>query len=95
LKPEDITDAYYHLGAIDAEGNVHTPHLTRDDGTRTSFEIRCHVCNTGLCKLMTIAKSPVVRQNMIWVEPCPKCLKAAQENGEVTPISLNKDWKGK
>jgi hypothetical protein len=65
---------YYKPGGKNSEGEQETPHLTDFFNEKVFFEIRCAACNYGLCKHMTILKTPRRRQNLILVEPCPNCL---------------------
>ena len=90
MKPDEIDNAYYKIGALNSRNKVETPHIT---GGTVYFEIRCHVCHTGLCKLMTIAKTDDGRRNMIFVMPCPECVQAASEGREVNVVPLDNRWK--
>ena len=90
---KEITDAYYLLGGLNEDGEFETPQLKNMGGEKVApFLIRCKVCNKGLCKLMVIAKSPHSKQNYIFVEPCPRCLAAARNDMDVTPLKVNGDW---
>ena len=77
--------AYYHPGGRNDDGVIETPFITG----RVSFLIRCQVCHTGLCKKLTIVKTPRRRQNLIFVEPCPRCLEAAKAGRAVEVIELD------
>ena len=92
MKPEDVRNAYLHLGALDNEGKVHTPYVLSESGEKVCFLIRCHVCHKGLCKMMTIGKSARYKITMIFVEPCPRCLAAARKGEEVVPLEMNNSW---
>ena len=68
----NVIDQYYTLGGKNAEGQEETPHLTSE--VKVYFEIRCAMCNTGLCKRIVCLKTPRRKQNVIMVEPCRNCL---------------------
>ena len=70
----------YYAG-LNRDGLGETPHLVG----RVYFEIRCAVCGYGLCKRITVMKTPRRQQNIILVEPCPNCANggaAVQVNSE-------------
>jgi hypothetical protein len=75
----------YYAGGKNEEGLPETPHITG----KVFFEIRCAVCNYGLCKRMTILKTPRRKQNLILVEPCPNCLAGG------ATVKLNSEWQEK
>lgn len=83
----NIRGVYYMPGGITSEGKPETPHLLGPDG-KVYFEIRCSVCHYGQCKEITIATSPRRKQNLIFADPCPRCLEAATQNREVEVIPL-------
>lgn len=85
MKLEDIKEPYRVIGETE------TPHITWK-GEKACFLIRCRVCNRGLCKCMTIAKTPRRGENMIFVEPCPNCLQAAREGREPQEYEMNGEW---
>lgn len=78
---------YYTRGGKNAAGHDETPHLTGE--VKVFFEIRCAVCNTGLCRRMTILKTPRRKQNLILVEPCPNCLAGG------TQVKVNSEYQEK
>jgi hypothetical protein len=43
------------------------------------IEVRCAVCNEGLCKLSEY------KDGTLFVHPCPDCLRKAQEEAGVAP----------
>ena len=92
MKPEEVKNTYYHIGALNEEEERQTPHILDKDGNKVFFLIRCHVCHHGLCKVMTIAKTPKSKQNMIFVQPCPTCLEAARKGEAVQPYEMNGDY---
>lgn len=75
-----MSETYYAAGK-NAEGQEETPHVTG----KVFFEIRCAVCNYGLCKLVTVVKTPRRKQNVILVEPCPNC----RQGG--APVKVNSE----
>lgn len=81
----NIRNAYYTPGGFNDLGIEETPHLTG----KVYFEIRCAVCHAGLCKEMTIAKSPRRNQNLVFVQPCPRCIGAARIGIPVAVIPLS------
>lgn len=46
------------------------------------FVLFCRVCHTGLCRILEIGSTPGRAENVIAVEPCPNCLKAARDGGQ-------------
>ena len=82
---------YYSVGGKNAEGQEETPHVIG----KVYFEIRCAVCNTGLCKEMRVLKSPRRKQNVVMVNPCPNCLEAARRKTPPVVVTLNADYQEK
>lgn len=76
---------YYKRGR-NVDGLAETPFIHTG---KTHFLIRCAVCHEGLCKLTTIIRSERREQNLMFVEPCPRCLAAARNDAEVDVIPLD------
>lgn len=83
---------YFYNGLKNYRGNSHTPFILDKEGTKVYFLIRCSVCHRGLCRRMTIYRTPRRKENMIFVDPCPHCLEAAREGKEVVPFEMNGEY---
>ena len=83
-----IKQAYYQEGGITEDGVKATPHVKDRAGRKTEFLIRCSRCYYGLCKVITVAQlEGTDREAIIFVEPCPKCMRAAKEGVPINPLS--------
>lgn len=67
------------------------PVVTEGD-VSVKFIVRCRVCHFGLCMYLTILKRKRTKQNVVFIEPCPNCVKAAENGKEVIPYEMNNDY---
>ena len=81
-----LKNVYFH-DAHNKDGHYETPHIMHND-EKAYFLIRCRVCGYGLCKKLSVIDKGD-KQEMIFVDPCPRCLKAAAEGREVTEVPLD------
>ena len=86
MNEDEMHDVYYHKGSQ----KNNTPFLLGDNG-KTYFLIRCSVCHRGLCGIMSITKTRR-GNNMIFVQPCPNCLKAAREGKKPEVYEMNGEY---
>ena len=68
--------------------------MTYGASNKYYFVVFCSVCHTGLCRLLEIGGTDRRAGNVIVVDPCPNCLRAAKEGREVEVLEWPRKYLG-